>query len=203
MYINIDLAHDKGFSLQDVVVLQIIKQNRIEENEDKIAMYVTDAQLAAFEEQGLTTSVGKKRKTDSDFKVLRTTKKADKLLSLFGTPELEDGDDKMFDYLVSMYLNGDDPERTIGNKKKTRMYCAVFRKNVNLSLHEMYWLCLTFLQEYPYTKKLEYIFFNSNKNRHGKFENNIEDSPLYQYLDEHRTEIERVWQIKIEEKSEK
>ncbi len=60
----------------------------------------------------------------------------------------------------------------------------------------MYWLCWMFLEEYEYTKVLEYIFFNSNKNRYGKFENNIEDSPLYQFYDENKARVEKLWKAK-------
>jgi hypothetical protein len=200
MYINLKLIHEKSLTVNDVMMLQIIKQNKIEDNEDMIAWYITDNQIADFEEQGLVTYVKKKKKSDTNFMRMRTTTKANKLLELFETPELEPGDDQMFQYLCDMYLTDDDPDRVVGNKKKTRMYCAIFRKRMNLSLHEMYWLCMTFLQEYPYTKKLEYIFFNSNKNRHGKFENNMEDSPLYQYLDQHRAKVEQVWELRIEKK---
>ena len=75
-------------------------------------------------------------------------------------------------------------------------YCAFFRQKLELSLHQMYWLCYLFLQEYEFTKRLEYIFFDSNKNRYGKFENNLEDSSLYQFYDENRERIIKILEIK-------
>jgi hypothetical protein len=41
------------------------------------------------------------------------------------------------------------------------------------------------------------LFFNSNKNRYGKFENNIEDSPIYQFWEQKEQEIRNYWQAKI------
>lgn len=202
-YINDTIVHEKGFNINQVALLQIIKQNRIEDKEDSIATYMTDEWLESFESKGIITSIKKKRKSDSDFKVMRLTKKGEDLLEIFETPEITSGDDDMFNYLVGMYLKHEDKDRMIGNKKKTRMYCAIFRQQLNLSLQEMYWLCMQFLQDYPYTKKLEYIFFNSNKNRYGKFSNNLEDSPLYQFFEQHKDKVEKIWALRInyEEKS--
>jgi len=84
----------------------------------------------------------------------------------------------------------------IGNKKKTRKYCAIFRKYLDLSLHQMYWLCTMFLEEYEYTRKLENIFMDSNKHRYGKFINNIDDSPLYQFYESNIDRVKYFWKIK-------
>lgn len=96
-----------------------------------------------------------------------------------------------------MYLNSDDAERSIGNKKKIAMYISIMRNELNLTLHQFFYLCEYFLAEYPYTKVLEYLFFNSNKNRYGKFQNNLEDSPLFQFYDTKKEEVENYWNLKI------
>ena len=96
-----------------------------------------------------------------------------------------------------MYLNNEDSERKIGNKKKITQYITIMRNHLGLSLHQFYYLCEYFLAEYPYTKLLEYVFFNSNKNRYGKFQNNIEDSPLYQFYDSKKQEVEYYWNQRI------
>lgn len=196
-YVNDNMVHAKGYNINQVALIQLIKQNRVENKEDSIAMYITDEWLEGFENEGIIKYVKKKKKSDSDFSVMRLTKKGEELLEVFETPEITPGDDDMFNYLVDMYLK-DEEDRSIGNKKKTRMYCAIFRQKLSLSLHEMYWLCYQFLEDYPYTKRLEYVFFNSNKNRYGKFSNNLEDSPLYQFLDQHRAKVEAVWHLRIE-----
>lgn len=196
MYLNTNYIHNKGFTLNDIYTLQVIHQNRTENMESVIATYITDDMLDKFVEKGFVSFI-KGGKKDSKFKLIRLSKKGSDFLDNCYTPEITEGDVDMFNYLSSMYLSHEDKERKIGNKKKTKIYCAVFRKNLSLSLHEMYWLCWAFLQDYKYTKVLEYIFFNSNKQRYGKFENNIEESPLFQYFDENKEKIQRLWEKKI------
>ena len=198
-YFNDDFIHEKGYTIVEAIILQLLHQNRSSNKENSLAMYSSDEMLEKFDEQGLIKRVKKKRKDESDFSVLRLSKKGSELLDSFGTPEISVGDEEMFTFLCDMYLSNEDGERSIGNKKKTKMYCAIFRQKMSLSLHEMYWLCRFFLQEYKFTKVLQYLFFNDNKNRYGTFEGNFEDSPLYQFLDERREEVEKLWQQKIKE----
>lgn len=197
MYLNVDYIHKKGLSLQEVVVLYLIKQNKLENQENNIATYLDDEMLLKFDDLGYLDRVKKKRKSDSDFKILRTTKEANDFLDNCEVPEVTKGDLEMFDYLSKMYLSHEDTDRIIGNKKLVKKYIAIFRNNVGLSLHQMYWLCWLFLDEYKYTKKLENIFFDRNKNRFLGFKNNIEESPLYQYYDENIEDVERFWAKKI------
>lgn len=196
MYLNTRLIHDKGYTMPEVCYMQLLKQNRSEDLEKELAIYFQDEFLEKFTEEGIMSTVKKKRKSDSDFSTYRLSKKGDELLKDFQTPEITKGDLDMFDYLCTMYLKNEDEERTIGNKKKTKMYCSIFRARLSLDLYEMYWLCFLFLRDYKFTKKLEYIFFDSNKNRYGTFEGNFEDSPLYQYYDENRENIEKFWEEK-------
>lgn len=197
MYLNLDLIHERGFNLFEVSVLQIIRQNRSENLEDGIATYINDNMLKRFEELSLITSVKKKTKDTSDFEVLRTTAKANKILDDIKIKGVSVQDIEMFDYLCEMYLKNDDKERVIGNKKKIKGYIAQFRAELGINVHEMYYLCLMFLNEYIYTKKLENIFFDANKNRYSKFEDNIEESPLYQFYDENKKRVEEFWKVKI------
>lgn len=192
-YFNDDFIHESGYTLVDADVLQLIHQNRSEDKSNSIAMYANDDMLEKFSDKELITTVQKKTKKDSDFSILRLTKKGSDLLDCFGTPSLTVGDKEMFEYLCGMYLRHDDKDRVIGNKKRTREYCAVFRQTLSLTLHEMYYLCELFLSEFPYTKRLEYIFFNSNKHRYGKYSSHFEDGSLYQYLDENREKVEKYW----------
>ena len=197
MYVNVNILSNSSFSFEDVIYLQLIKQLRTEPEVLDSVQGIPKATLENFEEKEYITFI-KGKKNDSKLSKIRITKKGSDFLDNLNTPEITDGDVKMFDYLCEMYLKSDDEERVIGNKKKTKKYISVFRSKIGLSLHEMYWLCWAFLKDYKYTKKLENIFFDSNKNRYGKFENNIEDSPLYQYLDENRKQIEKIWKLKIE-----
>jgi hypothetical protein len=97
-------------------------------------------------------------------------------------PDVEEGDERMANYLIDMYLGKADG-RSIGNKKNVIKFTAQFRKMLSLSLYEMYWLCDLFISETKYTLVLEKIFFDSNKHRYGEFKNHLEDSKLYQFFE--------------------
>lgn len=197
MYINVEYLRQKDLNLSDVLTLQVIKQLKIEpEREEDLAMVLTDDFMEkAFERGYITTIKGKKK--DSELSRLRLTSTGNKLLENIETPKVTEGDLKMYEHLCNFYLSHEDEERVLGNQKKTKMYCAIFRNRLSLSLHEMYWLCWLFVQRYEYTKKLENIFFDSNKIRYGKFENHFEDAPLYQFYEENKQEIKRLWEQKI------
>ena len=195
MYINFEILFKRDLIPQDLLFLQAVKQQKTEDTSEYIAMLLDDERYEVLEKMELVYQI-KGTKKMNDIERMRVTPKGNKFLEEVRIAGVTEGDIQMYDYLCEMYLKDYDNERTIGNKKKTKIYCAVFRKYLNLTLHEMYWLCHMFLEEYEYTKVLEYIFFNSNKNRYGKFENNIEDSPLYQFYDENKSRVEKLWKTK-------
>lgn len=195
MYINTELLLEKDLTPTELILLQIIHQNRTEEVDRVIAMTITDEALKKFEDRNLIEYI-KGKKSQSEFEKIRLTSKGSKLLDDLQTPEISDGDSQMFDYLCKMYLDHEDEERVIGNKKKTKMYVAIFRKELQLTLHQMYWLCWLYLSEEKFTKRLQYIFFNNNVNRYGKFKDNIEDSSLYQFLSSREEEVKLIWNKK-------
>lgn len=197
MYINYEIMTSKHLTLYELSILTLIKQNRIEPLSKEIEFEVKDTTIMEkLSNIGYIESI-KGKKGQSIYELVRTTKKANDLLEDIGTPNISEGDLQMRDYLIKMYLESDDAERSIGNKKKIVMYISIMRNELNLTLHQFFYLCEYFLAEYPYTKLLEYIFFNSNKNRYGKFQNNLEDSPLYQFYDEKQQEVENYWNTKI------
>lgn len=192
-YYNIKLLKQKGLTPIEVTYLQLIKQNRTED----VSELLVDCDLDSFEQRGLVTYI-KGKPTDSSLNRVRLSSKGKKWLTDIETPEVTEGDLKMAEYLMEMYIKmSDDEERTIGNKKKVKMYCAVFRQKLQLTLHEMFWLCYLFVEEYEFTKVLEKVFIDSNKNRYGNFESNIEDSKLYQFYDNNKEKILDYWKQKI------
>lgn len=198
-YFNFTLAHSKGLTPNMIILLQLIKQNKTEDNLSPfIAMMMEDEVLDILEQDGIVEYI-KGNKKQTQFEKMRLSSKGLSLLEDLETPELTEGDVQMAEYLMQMYLNHEDKERVIGNKKKVKMYCAIFRNRMQLTLHQMYWLSVLFLEEYQFTKKLENIFFDSNKHRYGKFENHFEDSPLFQFFDENRARVEKFWSQKIKE----
>lgn len=197
MYINYEILTSKGLTLYELGVLQLIKQSKIEDLSQQIEFLVSNTSIIEKLSNIGYIEFIKGRKGQTQFQCIRTSKKGNEVLDDISTPKITEGDLKMRDYLIEMYLNHEDTERTVGNKKKIAMYISIMRNRLNLTLHEFFYLCEYFLAEYPYTKVLEYIFFNSNKNRYGKFENNMEDSSLYQFFDGKRKEVEHYWSKRI------
>jgi hypothetical protein len=191
-YINFEILFKRGLIPHDLLFLQAVKQQKTEDTSEYIAILLDDERYEVLEEMGLVHQI-KGNNSMSHIERMRVTSKGNKFLSEISIAGITEGDIQMYEYLSEMYLKEYGTDRTIGNKKKTKIYCAIFRKHLNLTLREMYWLCWMFLEEYEYTKVLEYIFFNNNKNRYGKFENNIEDSPLYQFYDENKDRVKLLW----------
>jgi hypothetical protein len=191
MYLNFNTFHKHNLQPEDLYFLAAIKQIEKEQLKN-IPIEV----IQRFESLGILTTI-KGAKSEAESLKIRLNRKGRELFEELSIPGVTEGDLKMMDYLVQMYLNNEDSERTIGNKKKITQYITIMRNHLGLSLHQFYYLCEYFLAEYPYTKVLEYIFFNSNKNRYGKFHNNIEDSPLYQFYDNKKQEVEFYWNQKL------
>ncbi len=197
MYLNFKLIRELDLSVSFLPILFAANQNRINDESETLADELFTDDIKTLFEKDLLTTIKAKKKSDKPESLIRLSEQGKKLLEDITTPEISSGDIQMFEYLSQMYLSHDDTERTIGNSKKTKMYCAIMRNRLGMTLHEFFWFCDLFLKEYPFTKVLEYLFFNSNKNRYGKFENNIEDSPIYQFWEQKEQEIRNYWQAKI------
>ena len=199
MYINISnlLKLPNPLMLPFLLLLKQVPKKDL--TEELARLVVDDESLNELVSNGFIKYIKGKKNADP-ISLLRLDKKGNSFLNSLSEVEIDEADKKMFSYLSNIYLNHEDEERHIGNKKKTLIYCTEFRLKMELDLYQMYWLCWFFLQEHSFTKKLEYIFFNSNKNRYGKFKDNIEDSPLYQFYDTRKKEVEQLWVKKIEKK---
>lgn len=195
MYINTKLLESYKLSLIQYSVLCILRQNKFEDQSELLEEY--EADLIYFRDNNLLEEIKAKNKSESVYKRLRISKKGQEIIDAVCTPELSPGDQEMFEYLVKMYLSHEDKERIIGNKKKVAMYVAIMRNHLGLTLHQFYYLCEFFLAEHVFTKKLENIFFDANKNRYGDFKNNIEDSSLFQFYDMRKVEVEHYWAQRI------
>lgn len=200
MYINLDILRSRNLSLHDAAILQVIKQNKVEDCSGYLEG-ISQTVIDNYFEWGLIEFIKPKRKDDSKMKLIRLSKKGTTWLEDITTPETTDGDIKMAEYLFDMYLSmSDDEDREIGNKKLVKLYCAQFRKLLGLDLHQMYWLSYHYVSNLVYTKKLENIFFVKKDNPYGKFKDNIESSRLYQYYDQNKKEIEEFWKLNIKTK---
>lgn len=199
MYINFSLIRQLNLSVSFIPILFAAQQNRTNDESETLSNQTFSDDLKQLFELGLLETVKQKKKSETIYNLIRLSAKGKKILEDITTPEISQGDSNMRDYLCDMYLNHEDTERKLGNKKSIGIYCAVLRNRLGLTLHEFYYLCEFFLAEFQFTRVLEYVFFNKNKHRYGEFKNHIEDSPLFQFYEERKEEIEQYWKLKIKE----
>ena len=198
MYLNFKLLNSRQLTPLDFSFLLAVKGNKTEDNSGVIEYYFKDV-LDKFRETNLITFIKPKNKSQNYYNTVRLTTLGNEWIDDLTTPEVTEGDIKMRNYLCEMYLNNEDTERVIGNKKLISIYISILRQHLGLDLHEFYYLCDYFLSIHIYTKKLENIFLDKNKNRYGNFKSNIEDSSLYQFWEQHEQEIRQYFKQKIKE----
>ena len=196
-YINYEVMTSKNLSLYELGVLQLIKQNRIEDLSTEIEFSVTNTEIIKKWSEVGYIEVIKGKKDQSLYQKLRTTKLGNDILDDVGTPEVTEEQLRMRDYLIEMYLNHEDTERVIGNKKSIASYISILQHHLGISIYQFFYLCEYFLAEYPYTKKLENLFWDKNKHRYKEFKNNIQDATIYQFYEQHQKDIENYWRQKI------
>jgi len=200
MYINYKILESKQLTLKEFAILQLIKQNKTEDLSAQIEEQCIDTTIIEnLAEKGYIEYIKPKNKSENQWKLLRASKKGVQVLEDIDTPACTDEVLKMRDYLVEMYLNHEDTERTIGNKKSIAIYISILQHHLAINIYQFYYLCEYFLSEYPYTKKLENIFWDKNKHRYKEFKNNIEDSTIFQFYEEHKEDIENYWKQKIKQ----
>jgi hypothetical protein len=201
MYINVDTIKEVGLEVNDIMTLQLIFQNKNSNMENAIAMSITDDLLELLESRLLVKYINGTKK-QSQFEKIRLTNEGTKILKASQVEGASKGDCDMADYLSDIYLDHEDKERSVGNRKKIAQYCCIFRNETQLSLHQMYWVCWLFLQEHKYTKVLEYIFFKGNDHRYSKFEDHLADSPLYKFFLDNPKDIANIWKLRLKKEIE-
>ena len=200
MYCNFKLLNSRQLTPLDFSFLLAVKGNKTEDNSGVIEYYFKDV-LEKFRETNLITFIKAKNKSQNDYNTVRLTSLGNEWVDDLTTPEVTEGDLQMFSYLTEIYLSHEDKDRVVGNSKKVKLYCAILRNHLQMTLHEFYYFLSYFLEEYPYTKKLENLFLDSNKNRYGSFINNISDSPIFQFWEREESNIRQIWAQKIKTES--
>ena len=191
MYINFPLFEKSGLQPEDIYFLAGIKQT-----EREVIDKLTGDIFNRLEALKLLTSI-KGKKGDNPMYNIRLSPLGKKLLEDIETPEVTEQHLKMRDYLIEMYLSHEDKERVIGNKKLIGIYISVLQNYLGLDIYRFYYLCEFFLSEHIFTKKLENIFMDRNKIRYGEFKNHIEDSALYNFYEQRKSDVEYYWAEKI------
>jgi len=197
MYINAKLLTQRGLSLLEHSLLCIIRQQKFEDNTELLETELHLPILEKLIDLELITFIKPKNKSQKDFERIRLTDKGRNWLEDIETPEVQEEHLKMRDYLIQMYLSHEDKERVVGNKKLIGIYISVLQSYLGLDIYRFYYLCEFFLSEHIFTKKLENIFMDRNKIRYGEFKNHIEDSALFQFYEQRKSEVEWYWKQKI------
>jgi hypothetical protein len=196
MYINFKLLNSRQLSPSDFMFLCAAKANKNEDNSGVIEYHFKD-NLERFKDSNLITFTKPKNKSENVYSTVRLSSLGNEWMDDLTTVDVDENTLKMRDYLCQIYLNNEDTERVIGNKKLIASHIATLRSHIGLSLYEFFYLCEYFLSVHIYTKKLENIFMDRNKNRYGDFKNNINDSVLYQFWEQHEEEIRQYFKQKI------
>lgn len=175
MYINVNILKSRNITPQQLSILQLIKQQKLEDNSELLEQYTKD--IEKLSEKGYIEVI-KGKKEQTYLQKLRVSKSGGELLDDVSTPEILEEDITIANWLKKIYLESD---KEIGNFKKTKLFIALFRANTGISKNSLAYLCQSFIDDesqYDWSKKLEFLFFKPS-NAYEKF--SIDGSKLYQY----------------------
>lgn len=184
MYINFEIAKKKGLSPTDVVNLQLISQNKTDKLEEIITDNILLSVLNWYQELEYVTLVKAKNKSDSIQNRVRLSSKGNDLLEDLQVPQINDDDLQLYAWLEKTYQK---EGKELGNRKKTKLYIALFRAHSGIDRNKLALLCKTFMNDssqFEWSKRLEFLFFKPGNVFSVKFD--LEQSKLYQYYIKHK-----------------
>jgi hypothetical protein len=196
MYINFEIAKKRGLSPTDVVNLQLISQNKTENLFSIINENISLSTLDKYQQLGYITLVKAKNKSDSIQNRVRLSKSGYEILEDLQVPEINDDDLQLYNWLEKTYQK---EGKELGNRKKTKLYIALFRVNSGIDRNKLALLCKAFMNDssqFEWSKKLEFLFFKPGNVFSVKFD--LEQSKLYQYYIKHKEHFDNKF-AKIEE----
>jgi hypothetical protein len=196
MYINFEIAKKRGLSPTDVVNLQLISQNKTEKLEELITDNIPLSVLNWYQELEYVTLVKAKNKSDSIQNRIRLSSKGNDLLEDLQVPQINDDDLQLYEWLEKTYQK---EGKELGNRKKTKLYIALFRVNSGIDRNKLALLCKAFMNDssqFEWSKKLEFLFFKPGNVFSVKFD--LEQSKLYQYYIKHKEHFDNKF-AKIDE----
>jgi hypothetical protein len=192
MYVNFDLMCKWGLSPIDVINLQLISQNKTESLEEVITNNISLEVLDKYQKSEYVSLVKAKNKADTIQNRIRLTSKGSDLLETLQVPEVNEDDLKLYDWLEGIYKAED---KEIGNRKKTKLYIALFRAHSGIDRNKLAYLCKSFMNDssqFEWSKRLEYLFFKPSNAFSVRFD--IEQSSLYRYYLKHKTSFDNKFQ---------
>jgi hypothetical protein len=149
-----------------------------------------------YQELEYVTLVRAKNKSDSIQNRIRLSTKGNDLLEDLQVPEINDDDLQLYNWLEKTYHK---EGKELGNRKKTKLYIALFRVNSGIDRNKLALLCKAFMNDssqFEWSKKLEFLFFKPGNVFSVKFD--LEQSKLYQYYIKHKEHFDNKF-AKIEE----
>lgn len=186
MYINFKILEANEMNFDDLLILQLAKQNKNEDLSELLNKFEPHG-IDPLLEKGYLTQI-KGKKGFSRTQKLRISKEGSAVLDNIETPEILPEDIILFDWISSVYTN---MGKTIGNKKKTKMYIAEFRVQSGIEKNELAHLMQQFLQDdenMNYNHILENSLFKAANAYQTKF--NLDESRLWQYYQKNKESID-------------
>jgi hypothetical protein len=179
MYINLKYLESKNISLNEFVLLQLIKQNKVEDLSKNIEPLFTSEIEQKFSEMSLIEYVKAKNKSQTKFELIRTTKKANEILDNTEIADMSEEIVVLYDWVKNIYLS---KGKQVGNQKRSKMMLAQFSKESQITKNCLAFLLRTFIEDeeqQEYSHNLQYLFFKGESLFSVKFD--LNSSRLYQY----------------------
>jgi len=185
MYINLQLLQSRQINLEELGLLQAIKQNRTEDNSEYLRQHLSEQQIRRFEELSLLEYT----KTGKDiFKRLRTSKKGNTWLQDFESYGVLEQDAVVYNWMKDLYLQ---LGKEIGSEKKCKQLIAWFRTESNISKNSLIHLLRTFVSDedrMEFSKVLQFVFWVP-AHRYQK-DPALEDSKLWLYYEKYKEKFD-------------
>lgn len=183
MYINLNLFLKSGLENSDLIFLTAIAQTESQ----YLIENLTENTYNRFEALKLIKHIKPKNKKEHRYNSLRLSEGGKKLLSELETPDVEEQDILIFNWLKKYYLERD---KEIGNSKKTLSHIKNFRVKSCIEKNNLIKLVLHFLeQNEERSRRLEYIFYFSKTPFATKFD--LEESWLWKHFIKNKETIEK------------
>jgi hypothetical protein len=192
MYINSKLLRSRSLLPLELIILQLIKQNKNEDQSDLIRELVGEGTKLRLMSFGLIDFVKAKNKSQDFANTIRTTTKGNVWLEdITNTVKVEEQDIIIFDWLKRHY---DSLGKEIGSETKCKNNIAWFRTESGIEKNNLIILCQAFTGDenrMEYSHILEYIFYKPTN--HFQTTKKLEDSKLWLYYEKRREYFDQLF----------